>query len=178
MQAAGGTALKSRSGLAAALLALGIWLLGLGADQLTKLLALEHLEPGRSIEVLGPVVRFTLIFNPGAAFGMGENATVVFSVFAIVATAVCLFVALPRVRRTWQGIALGLLLAGITGNLVDRLFQPPSLMHGHVVDFIQVPYFAIFNVADICITFAAGLIVLATFLWDKEEEPASEPVTA
>jgi signal peptidase II len=151
-------------------LAVGIWLLGLAADQLAKLSALEHLEVGQGVQVLGPALRFTLIFNPGAAFGMGEDATVVFSVFAIVATVVCLFVVLPRIRRVWHGLALGLLLAGITGNLYDRLFQPPSFMHGHVVDFIQVPYFAIFNVADICITVAAGLIILATFLWDEDRD--------
>lgn len=65
----------------------------------------------------------------------------------------------PRVRvRAW-GVATGLLLAGILGNLTDRLFRPPSPLHGHVIDFIQLPYFAIFNVADMCITGAAVLII-------------------
>lgn len=153
-----------------ALLAVGIWLLGLAADQLTKLTALELLTPHESIPVLEPVLRLTLIFNPGAAFGMGENATVVFSVFAVVATLVCLFVVLPRVHRAWHGIALGLLLAGITGNLVDRMLQPPSFLHGHVIDFIQVPGFAIMNVADIFITVGAGLVILGSFFWDGQRE--------
>lgn len=165
LQAAGGATLNR----GVSLLAVGLWLLGLGLDQLTKLAALHYLEPGQPLPVLGPLVRFTLIFNPGAAFGMGENATVVFTVFAIVATLACLIVALPRIRKVWHGITLGLLLAGITGNLVDRLLRPPAPMHGHVVDFIQVPYFAIFNVADICITVAAGLIILGSMLWDRPD---------
>lgn len=169
LQAARGTALKPRSwGIVA--LAVGLWFAGLAADQITKLLALEHLSPGRSIDVLGPALRLTLIFNPGAAFGMGENATIVFAVFAVVASLACLFVFLPRATRLWHGITLGMFLAGITGNLTDRIIQPPSFMHGHVIDFIQVPYFAIFNVADIFITCAAGIVIIGSFLWDRPAE--------
>ncbi|NLE98294.1 MAG: signal peptidase II [Propionibacterium sp.] len=156
------------------MLAVGLWLIGLAADQVTKLAALANLEPHQSVEVLEPVLRFTLIFNPGAAFGMGEGATVIFAIFAVIATLVCLFVVLPRVKRVWHGIALGLLLAGITGNLVDRMFQPPSFLHGHVIDFIQVPGFAILNVADIFITVGAGLVILGSLLWDDEHGNAKQ----
>ncbi len=130
--------------------------------------------------MLGRALQLRLIFNPGAAFGMGENATVVFSVFAIIATLACLLVALPRIVKVWHGWALGLLLAGITGNLVDRVIRPPAPLHGHVVDFLQVPYFAIFNVADICITVAAGLIILGSLLWDEQPRTShnGEPADA
>lgn len=151
---------------------MGLWLLGLGIDQLTKLLALERLDEGQSTEIIPGLLRLTLIFNPGAAFGMGESATLMFSIFAIVATIACLFFFLPRVERVWQGLALGLLLAGITGNLVDRMFQPPSPLHGHVVDFLQVPGFAIFNFADMCITVGAGLVILMSFF--EKPQPAVE----
>lgn len=149
-------------------MALGLWFLLLAVDQLTKLAALAWLQPHSPVEFLGSLVQWNLYFNPGAAFGMGENATVVFSVFAILATLGCLFVGLARIRRLWHGVALGLFLAGITGNLVDRLFQPPSFLHGHVIDFIQVPWFAIFNVADICITFGAALVIIGSLFWDDE----------
>ncbi len=155
---------------------MGLWLLGLGIDQLTKLWALAELEVGDSTELIPRLLRLTLIFNPGAAFGMGESATLIFTIFAIVATLACLFIFLPRVTKAWQAIALGLLLAGITGNLVDRLFQPPAAFHGHVVDFLQVPGFAIFNFADMCITVGAGLVILASF-FDKPEE-AEEAASA
>ena len=171
VQATRGTALNR----ALVLIASGLWLLGLSVDQLTKLAALAYLEPGvPGAWVLG-VLRLQLIFNPGAAFGMGESATVVFSLFAIAATAVCIFVGLPRIARGWHALTLGLLLAGITGNLVDRIVRPPSTLHGHVVDFIQLRGFAIFNVADICITAAAALLIVMSFMGEERRaEKAGE----
>jgi len=61
-------------------------------------------------------------------------------------------------------VALGLLCAGVTGNLMDRLFRSPAVLRGHVVDFIQLPYFAIFNVADMCITASAVLIIVLSVI--------------
>ncbi|GAB3822200.1 hypothetical protein GCM10028820_32070 [Tessaracoccus terricola] len=171
MQAARGAAL-SRSGpsrVGIRLTALGIGLLGLGLDQLTKHAALANLEWGRPVEVLGPVLRFTLISNPGAAFGLGSGSTLALSIFAILAFVAALVVALPRIGRMSHAVALGLLLAGITGNLHDRLLREPSPLYGHVIDFIQLPYFAIFNIADICITAAAVLIIVLSFR--HREEP-------
>lgn len=143
--------------------AVGIGLFGLAVDQLVKLACLTYLEPGRPVEVLGPLVRLHLISNPGAAFGLGGNATIVFSLLAIVATAGCVLVGLPRITRGWHAVVLGLLLAGIGGNLVDRLLRPPAPLHGHVVDMFQLPYFAIFNVADVCITMAAAMMFIHSF---------------
>lgn len=156
------------------LVASGLWFLGLSVDQLTKLAALAYLEPGAPGTWALGVLRLQLIFNPGAAFGMGESATVVFSLFAIVATAVCLFVGLPRITKGWHALTLGLLLAGITGNLVDRIVRPPSALHGHVVDFIQLRGFAIFNVADICITVAAALLIIASLVGDQRRAEEAE----
>ncbi|WP_185711246.1 signal peptidase II [Arachnia propionica] len=144
------------------LLAAGVGLLGLGIDQATKEVVLAALTPAVPHEVLGVLLRFTLVFNPGAAFGLGTSFTVALSIFAVVALAACLFVGLPRIRTGFQAVVLGLLMAGISGNLHDRLLRPPGVLRGHVVDFIQLPNFAIFNVADICITFAAGLIILSS----------------
>ncbi|WP_370318084.1 signal peptidase II [Tessaracoccus sp. OH4464_COT-324] len=159
LQAAGGATLKR----AAIALAVGLGLFGFAADQLTKEIILASLQPGESVPMLGELLRFTLIFNPGAAFGLGRSATLAFTVFAIVALAGCLGYALPRVRRVSQAVVLGFFLAGISGNLHDRLFRPPAALYGHVVDFIQLPYFAIFNVADVFITLGAALLILFGF---------------
>lgn len=139
---------------------------------------MARLEWGESVEVLGSFLRFTLVGNPGAAFGLGGNATLVFSIFAVVVAVGLLVVGLPRITRTWHAVALGLMLGGITGNLYDRMTQPPSFMRGHVVDFVQLPYFAIFNLADICITVAAGLIILMSLLSEREEIRARRETVA
>lgn len=153
-------------------IAIGIGLAGLALDQSTKILALTHLEPGVPVDVIGSLVRFILIRNPGAAFGLGSGSTLVLSLFAILALLASLVVGLPRIRRASHAVALGLLMAGISGNLYDRLFREPSPLFGHVVDFIALPYFAIFNVADICVTSAAALIVLLGFRHRPEDERA------
>lgn len=152
-------------------MALGIGLAGLGIDQATKSAVLQQLQPGVPVEVLGSLLRLRLVFNPGAAFGMGTSLTFALSIFAIVALLGCLIFGLPRVRRVSHGAILGLLMAGIAGNLYDRLLRPPGVMLGHVVDFVQLPYFAIFNVADVCITTAAALIIIVTYRRSPEEDP-------
>lgn len=145
-------------------LALTIGLLGYGVDQLTKYLAITHLDPQNPPVLLGGLLRLQLIFNPGAAFSMGENFTVVLTAISAVALCFVLGWLLPRTRHRGWAIAFGLLLAGILGNLTDRLVRPPGFAHGHVVDFLQLPNFAIFNVADMCITFAAVAIVWLTLI--------------
>ncbi len=145
---------------AARLLAAAVGAAGLGLDLVTKVLAVTYLDPARPVPLLGGLVTLRLIRNPGAAFSMGENVTWLFSLLAVVALAVVLGWLAPRVRvRSWA-VVTGLLVAGICGNFVDRVFREPGFLRGHVVDFIQLPYFAIFNVADICLTVAAGLIIV------------------
>lgn len=174
LQAAGGAALSHlRLFGPAQLLALGIGLLGLAGDQLAKLAAVTHLSPGESIVLVDGHLLLTLIRNPGAAFGMGGNLTIVFSIFAILALLAALFYALPRIRRAGHAVALGLLVAGIAGNLWDRIFLEPGPLRGHVIDFLNVPWFAIFNVADICITVAAVLIVWFSFTAEDPDKKAS-----
>ena len=162
LQAAGGTAITVPTTGARVTwlrwLCLGIGLAGLVLDQVTKAVAIAGLDPQRPIPLLGGLVTLQLIRNPGAAFSMGENATVVFTVIAVLALAGVLGWLLPRVRHTGWAVVTGFLLAGIAGNLADRLFREPAPFHGHVIDFIQLPYFAIFNVADIFITAAAVLV--------------------
>lgn len=137
-----------------------VGLVGLMLDLATKAAAVTYLDPARPVSLVSGLVTLRLVRNPGAAFSLGENLTWAFSLLAVVALALVLGWLTPRVRiRSWAVIT-GLLVAGIGGNLIDRMFRAPGFFHGHVVDFIQLPYFAIFNVADICLTTAAGWIIL------------------
>lgn len=134
-------------------------MLGFGLDLLAKHVAIANLDPERPIPLLGGLVTLRLIRNPGAAFSMGEGFTVGLTIVAISALVGVLGWVVPRIGHIGWAVAIGCLLAGISGNLFDRLFREPSPFHGHVVDFIQLPYFAIFNVADMFITAAAVLVV-------------------
>jgi signal peptidase II len=111
------------------------------------------------VEVLGPYVRLTLVRNPGAAFGTGTSWTVALSLVAIAAVLTVLVLS-RRVGSPGWAVALGLLLGGVAGNLTDRLFRSPGVLRGHVVDFLQLPNWPVFNLADISINCAAVLIVV------------------
>nr|WP_255806686.1 signal peptidase II [Corynebacterium kalidii] len=129
------------------------------ADQLTKWLVVENLEPATAYPVVGDVARLYLIRNSGAAFSMGEDATVVFSVVQMVAVLICVVLAF-RVRDRWAVAAVGLIGGGAAGNLIDRVFRDPGGLHGHVVDFVSVGSFAIFNVADAAICVGVGVYLV------------------
>lgn len=150
------------------------------ADQLAKEWALVALED-RSIPVLGDWFSFHLVFNPGAAFGTGTRYTWVFSCLALVAMAVVLWLSRRLGSPLWS-LGLGLLLGGVAGNFADRLFRAPGPMHGHVIDFLMLPNWPVFNIADVCINVAAGVIILQTFRGinvdgtrDRAETQATEP---
>ncbi len=140
------------------LLVAGLAAAGLAVDQVTKHLAVQHLHD-HAVALAGGLVHLTLARNAGAAFSTGTSYTTVITVVAIVA-AVVVCVLAARVRSSWWATALGFLLAGVLGNLGDRLFREPGPLQGHVVDFLQLPHWPIFNVADICINVAAVLILV------------------
>ncbi|MFB9314910.1 signal peptidase II [Nocardioides plantarum] len=128
-------------------------------DQVSKLVAVDRLEGRSDVRVVGDLLQLHLTYNPGAAFSTGTGLTPLITVVAILAALAVLYYARRIGSATWA-VALGLLLAGITGNLTDRLLREPGPMRGHVVDFLQLPHWPVFNVADICINVAAGLIVV------------------
>ncbi len=138
--------------------------LGFVLDVVTKVLVVRFLEPGRPVPVLGEVLQLRLIRNPGAAFSLGESVTPVFAVLSLLVLVFVLVRLVPRLGHRGWGVALGLLAAGVAGNLLDRLIQPPGVLRGHVVDFLQLPRWPIFNVADMCITSAAVLIVVLAII--------------
>ncbi len=130
-----------------------------GVDQVTKYLAVDRLTDHPPVHLVGGLLQANLTRNPGAAFSTGAAFTQVFSVVAIAAVVAILWFG-RRVRTTLWAVGLGLLLAGVAGNLTDRLFRTPGPLRGHVVDFLQLPHWPIFNVADICINLAAVVIVV------------------
>ncbi len=133
--------------------------MALAADQLTKVLALAHLTPGRPVDLVGSWLRLTLIRNPGAAFSLGDRATWLLTIIAIGVLIAIGTMARRLGSRAWA-VALGLILGGALGNLVDRFFRAPGPGRGQVVDFID--YFGLFigNVADIAIVGAAAYIAV------------------
>jgi signal peptidase II len=128
-------------------------------DVATKTLAVEKLSGGADVEILGSWLVLHLTRNPGAAFSTGTDFTVVLSAIAIAAVAVVVYFSRRVGTRAWAW-ALGLLLAGVCGNLTDRILREPGPLRGHVVDFLMVPHWPVFNIADICINVAARLILL------------------
>ncbi|NYG56220.1 signal peptidase II [Nocardioides perillae] len=147
----------------ARLLLAGVALTAYAVDVVSKVVAVEQLE-GRAepVPVVGEVLQLTLVRNPGAAFGTGTQFTVALSVFAAVAAVVVLVLA-RRVRSTLWAVGLGALLAGVLGNLTDRLLREPGPMRGHVVDMFLLPNWPVFNVADVCINAAAAVILVQAF---------------
>ncbi|HET7303152.1 MAG TPA: signal peptidase II [Segeticoccus sp.] len=132
-------------------------------DRLTKLWAVDSLTPGQPRDLVGSVLRLNLINNPGAAFSLATSATWVLTLIAVGVVAAIIYTARRLRSRGWAW-ALGLLLGGASGNLTDRLVRPPGFGRGHVVDFLQLPHWPIFNIADSAIVSAAVLIVLLALL--------------
>ncbi|MFE7563217.1 signal peptidase II [Kitasatospora sp. NPDC057500] len=141
----------------------------------SKLLVVARLENHAAIEVIGDVVTFQVIRNSGAAFGMGQALTVVFTMIASAVIVVIWRIARRLYSLPWA-IALGLLLGGALGNLTDRLFRSPGVFRGHVVDFISVQHFAVFNLADSAIVCGGILVVLLSFRGSNPDGTVHQPV--
>lgn len=124
----------------------------------TKQWALSALED-RDINVVGDLLILHLTHNPGAAFSTGTEFTVALSCLAIVAVCTVLVVSLRLASPLWS-VGLGLLFGGVGGNLTDRLIREPGVLRGHVIDWLMLPNWPVFNVADMCIIGAASIIIL------------------
>ncbi len=128
-------------------------------DQATKWWAEDALADGQPRQVIGDLLQFRLAYNPGAAFSTGTGYTVVLTMVALAVIVVVVRIASKLHSRAWA-IALGLILGGALGNVTDRIFRDPAPFRGEVVDFIEVPHWPIFNIADSAITVAAVLFVV------------------
>ncbi len=141
------------------LLLLSVAAVALVLDVVTKVLVVARLEGEQPVELLGGQLLLRVSRNPGAAFSFAEGATVLFTTVAVVVIVVILRVSRRLYSAGWA-LALGLLLGGAIGNLLDRIFREPGFPEGHVVDFLDLPQLFVFNVADAAITCAAVLIAL------------------
>ncbi len=133
-------------------------------DQLTKLWVLNYLEKIGSMNVIGDFLKFTYAANNGAAFSILPGQRAVLIIIPLIMSAVCLyFIVSRRLNSVLGDISLMLITAGGIGNLIDRV------MRGSVVDFIYLAKinFAIFNVADSCVTVGAVLLVIFVIMQEE-----------
>ncbi|WP_372450850.1 signal peptidase II [Actinoplanes flavus] len=133
-------------------------------DQWVKHLSTENLDPHEPVRLFGGLIYLSLLRNSGAAFSFGSGYTWVFPLITLVVVGVIVWLA-TKLRSVPWAVSLGLVLGGALGNLTDRLFRAPGPFQGHVVDMISVfaPYgerFAVFNIADSCLTVGVCLAVL------------------
>jgi len=126
----------------------------LAVDQVTKALAVARLRPDQPVPLVGELLQLRIIRNAGAAFSLGTGATWLLTLVAVVIVVVVVRSARRLGSRRWA-LALGLLLGGALGNLVDRIVREPGVGRGHVVDFIAYGHLFIGNVADVAIVLAA-----------------------
>lgn len=130
------------------------------SDLVTKIWAVERLsEPNESIEIVGDLFQLELTRNPGAAFGIGVGMTIVFTLLSLVVVGVVLRTS-NRLGSTWWAVVFGLVLGGALGNLTDRLFRSPGFMRGHVIDFLHLKNWPVFNLADTAFCIAGAIVFL------------------
>ena len=129
------------------------------ADVITKIIVVATLTPYHQVRVIGSLLSLDLVRNRGAAFSFGPGLTIVFTLIAV---GVIFFIVRTsrRLHSMAWAVTLGLLLGGAAGNLTDRLLRAPGVFRGEVVDWIQLPHWPVFNVADSCIVCGGVLAVV------------------
>jgi signal peptidase II len=143
-------------------LAAGLAVVVVILDQIAKNVVEHHIVLGEQVDVLGPL-KFTLSHNEGVAFGLADGGGVLLVAITLIALGVVLWLFARDPARPWMWVATGLLAGGAFGNLIDRL------RHGHVTDFIELPHWPPFNLADCGIT--CGVIILLV-IYVREAERA------
>ena len=143
-----------------------IWLF----DFATKQWAISALEVEPK-QILGSFLQLTLVKNPGAAFGFATGLTLLYSILAVLVVATIVYFARAISSGGWQ-LTAGLLLGGVMGNLADRAFREPAFFRGHVIDWIELPNWPVFNLADSAIVIAATI----AFVLSVKNVPPITPV--
>jgi signal peptidase II len=150
-------------GVTALLILVGVAITVYAVDQVSKQLVVTTLAEGETVQVLGDVLHWQFVRNPGAAFSFASGMTWVFTVLAAGVITFIIWFA-RRIRSVAWALVFGLLLGGVLGNLTDRLLREPGFGIGHVIDFISTPWMlpAIYNVADIAIVSSMVLFMILT----------------
>jgi len=152
VQAEGRTTLTVRTWRTLFGVAWFVWVL----DIATKIWAVNTLSHRSNIKVFGDFFQLTFVRNSGAAFSFAEGSTIFLALFGLVVLAVIFYFS-PQITSKGWAIVLGLVMGGILGNMVDRIFREPGILRGHVIDWMQLPHWPIFNIADSAIVIAAAL---------------------
>ena len=134
-----------------------VWVL----DLATKIWAVNNLSYKSNIKVLGEFFQLTFVRNSGAAFSFAAGATIFLSIFGLIVMSAILYYSSQITSRGWA-VVLGLVLGGILGNMVDRIFREPGVLRGHVIDWMQLPNWPVFNIADTAIVTAAVISMVLT----------------
>ncbi|UEA58707.1 signal peptidase II [Gordonia otitidis] len=153
--------LQTSSAVLGVLAAIALCVIAL--DVATKSLVVALLDPERPVHVIGDAVTLRLVRNSGAAFSMASGYTWVLTLIALAVVVVIIRFS-GRLRSGWWVLGLGLVLGGAIGNLIDRIFRDPAPLRGHVVDFISVGWWPVFNVADSAVVCGAVLLVVLSLL--------------
>lgn len=145
-------------------IALSIASVVVALDQITKVWAVSALEDG-PIDVIDGMLRFVLHFNPGAAFSSFQNSGVAIAIIGFVIVG-AMVVIVGNAERRYDAIALGIVLGGALGNLVDRVVRGDGAFDGKVVDFIDLWRIPTFNLADMAINIGIVLVLAGAFRRD------------
>lgn len=143
-------------------------------DRITKIWAVDTLGDGDVIVLFDPWWQLRLVYNSGAAFGFAGGYTAVITVIAI-GVVIAILRMSRRLRSIWWSVALGGILGGALGNLIDRMTQEPAPFRGYVIDFIEWPGFPVWNLADAAIV---GSVALVFVLSLRDVPYDSRPVEA
>ncbi|GAA1057511.1 lipoprotein signal peptidase [Agromyces luteolus] len=154
---------RARLGVTALLILVGVAITVYAVDQVSKYFVVTTLAEGETVQVIGDVLHWQFVRNPGAAFSFASGMTWVFTILAAGVITFIIWFA-RRIRSIAWALVFGLLLGGVLGNLTDRLFREPAFGIGHVIDFISTPWMlpAIYNVADIAIVSSMILFMILT----------------
>ena len=139
-------------------------------DIVTKVLAVRLLVPGQPVSIIGDTVTWTLVRNSGAAFSMATGYTWMLTVVAMGVVIGIIWMG-RRLVSPWWAVGLGMILGGALGNLVDRFFRAPGPLRGHVVDFLSIGWWPVFNVADPAVVGGALLLVVLSVFGHELDSP-------
>ncbi|WP_438855858.1 signal peptidase II [Agromyces sp. M3QZ16-3] len=153
----------ARLGVTALLVLVGVAITVYAVDQVSKYFVVTTLAEGETVQVIGDLLHWQFVRNPGAAFSFASGMTWVFTILAAGVITFIIWFA-RRIRSIAWALVFGLLLGGVLGNLTDRLLREPGFGIGHVIDFISTPWMlpAIYNVADIAIVSSMILFMILT----------------
>lgn len=135
------------------------------ADQATKNWALNSLSDGRTIDLFW-TLRFNLVFNSGMAFSQGQGLGRLIGLLAI-GVAVWLWSSLKKASTNLSLVGTAMLIGGALGNVVDRLFRGEKWLAGSVIDFIDLQWFPVFNIADSAVTLGAAMLITSSVVTSR-----------